>query len=74
MAGDSWKFELTYFDMDSYDLVTTEVTEPNGFSDFENVLVRDFKTGGVFFHYSETNIALQFPGSGRTILNDAYGS
>jgi len=28
-AGVTWKFELTYFDMDTYADVTAEVEEPN---------------------------------------------
>ena len=71
-AGITRKFELTYFDMDSYALKTTEIEEPNEFAGFESVLERDFNTAGVFFKYSETNIALEFPGTGRKILEDQW--
>ena len=42
-AGDTYKFELTYFDMDTYADITAEVDEPKGFTDFVSVLKRDFK-------------------------------
>ena len=67
-----YKFELTNTSYVTGSTTTTEVTEPNGFTEFDSRLERDFKTGGVFFRFSEADLLLQFPGVGMTILQTAW--
>ena len=67
-----FKFELTYTDYPDGAGTTTEIEEPKGFTEFTSVLERQFDQGGVFFRFSESNIALEFPGVGRGILEDRF--
>ena len=60
-----WKFELTYSG------TTTEVSEPEGFTDFSSELKRDFNEGGVFYNYVSGDLKLGFA-DGRSILEAAY--
>lgn len=64
------QFILTY---DNTDYV---VDEPDGFKNFNSVLERDFDTHGVFFQFTDSDLKLKFPGSGRDVLkaaSDGFG-
>lgn len=47
------------------------VDEPDGFTSFNSVLERDFDTHGVFFRFTDNDLKLKFPGSGREVLKSA---
>lgn len=59
------QFILTY---DGTDYV---VDEPDGFKTFNSILKRDFDTHGVFFRFTDSDLKLKFPGSGRDVLKSA---
>lgn len=61
-----YKFELTY------NGTTTLIDEPEGFTDFQSEIKRDFNTGGIFYKYVSGDLKLGFVGEGRTILETAY--
>lgn len=60
-----FRFTLTY------NSVSTEVDEPNGWTEFKSELNRDFKSHGVMFKYTSGTLKLGFA-DGRDVLEDAF--
>ena len=61
-----FQFTLTYNGTD------TVRDEPRGFNEYESQIERDFKTHGIFYHFTKGTLKLGFKEDARTILLNAY--
>ena len=64
-----YQFTLNY---NSTDTVLAANEQPKNFASVKSRIKRDFKTHGTFYSFTDGNLKLEFPGSGRTVLKDAF--
>jgi len=64
-----YRFTLTY---NAVDTILTPEEEPKNFSSIQSVIKRDFATHGTFYQFTDGALRLEFPGTGKTVLKDAF--
>ncbi len=64
-----YRFTLNY---DSTDYVLADNEQPKNFATIKSRIKRDFRTHGTFYSFTDGDLNLEFPGTGRDVLKEAF--